>query len=101
MVWALGKLGHVDLLKQLLELFSAVAAQKPDDLREVSRVVLKQLEGEDALSEHQDAESCDKVEFLYDSELPDAVKDFVRDFGADDKDIKVLSIRKNENDSIC
>ena len=101
MVWALGKLGHVDLLKQLLELFSAVAAQKPDDLREVSRVVLKQLEGGDALSEHQDAESCDKVEFLYDSELPDAVKDFVRDFGADDKDITVLSIRKNENDSIC
>ena len=67
----------------------------------MSRVVLKQLEGGDALSEHQDAESCDKVEFHYDSELPDAVMDFVRDFGADDKDITVLSIRKNENDSIC
>lgn len=59
MVWALGKLGHVDLLKQLLELFSAVAAQEPDDLREVSRVVLKQLEGGDALSVSSNFVSAD------------------------------------------
>ncbi len=47
-VRALGKLGYVDLLKELFDLSVKVAEHSPDTLHDVCRTVLRELMGEDA-----------------------------------------------------
>lgn len=97
LVWALGKLGYVHLLRQLLALSVDVASHAPDDIQDVCRTVLRNLEGEDALTEYTGVRSLDNDEFMSADDIPDSVKDFMLEMSADG--VRILS--KDYKDSIC